>query len=136
MLSEPNQSSEPVEEWGEKQLCTSCCFPNDPSAHFCAKCGAPLTPYAAIGPFESVFAQGFVFRQAAERPRSFVVVAGIWIIFSLMLLSGIAVLVYGGDSGYYDTAFGAFLVVVSAVIIWKTTRNYLAWKRVPKKIAD
>jgi hypothetical protein len=54
----------------------------------------------------------------------------------MMFLAGVSLVAFGGDSGYYDTAFGAFLVVVSAVIIWKTTRNYIDRKRAPKKIVD
>src|SRR3954451_837470 len=71
----------PSPESEEKQLCLSCMAPNEPTAHFCAKCGAPLSSYASTGPFESLFSEGAVYRQAAERPRSFIVVLGIWLIF-------------------------------------------------------
>jgi hypothetical protein len=73
----------------EKQLCTACLFPNEPFAHFCTKCGAPISSYVAIAPFESAFAQGYVFRQAAERPRSLVVLVGIWLIFGSFLFRSV-----------------------------------------------
>lgn len=108
-----------------KPLCLSCLVPNDPLAHFCANCGAPLTSYAATGPIEHLFAEGHVYRQATERPKNLIVVLGIWIIFGSMALTGGAMLFLSGDAtvGY---AFGAFLVPISLIIIWKTTRNYLA----------
>src|SRR5438128_3538672 len=99
MPSEPETPSQASGEPDEKQLCISCMFPNEPSAHFCSKCGAPMSSYAATGPFESLFAEGHVYRQAAERPRSFVVVLGIWIIFGMMALAGAALLFIGREAG-------------------------------------
>jgi len=117
----PEIPSEP-----EKQLCASCMFPNELSAHFCVKCGAPMTPYAATGPFESVFAEGHVFRQAAEKPRSLIVVLGIWFIFGMMALAGAVMLFIGRDVGVEYVIAGAFFLPVSLIMIWKTTRSYLA----------
>jgi hypothetical protein len=108
-------------------------FPNDPAAHFCAKCGAPLTSYAATGPFESLFAEGHVYRQAAERPRSMVVVLGVWLIFGMIALAGLVFVFMGRDMGIGYTAFGALMLAFSVVLIWKTTRNYLARGKTDEK---
>ena len=124
MPSEPEQTPQPPADSDEKQLCVSCMFPNEPAAHFCAKCGAPMTSYAATGPFESLLAEGHVYRQASERPRSFVVVLGIWIIFGSMALAGAALLFIGRDMGLQYVIAGAFFLPVSLVMIWKTTRSY------------
>ena len=110
----------------EKQLCVGCMAPNEPGAHFCVKCGAPLSSYAATAPFESVFAEGHVYRSAAERPQKLVVVLGIWLIFGMMALAGILLIVIGRDTGLMYLVAGAFMVPVSVMMIWKTTRNYLA----------
>ena len=133
MPSEPDQSSQPPEEADEKRLCVGCMFPNDPAAHFCAKCGAPLTSYAATGPFESLFAEGHVYRQAAERPRSMVVVLGVWLIFGMIALAGLVLVFMGRDMGIGYTAFGALMLAFSVVLIWKTTRNYLARGKTDEK---
>ena len=129
MPSEPEQTPEPPADSNEKQLCVSCMFPNEPEAHFCAKCGAPLTPYAATGPFESIFAEGHVYRQAAERPRSFIVVAGIWIIFGAFGLTGVVLVAVGRDSGFGYVAVGALLIALAVVMIAKTTRNYFTGRK-------
>ncbi len=129
MPSEPEQTPQQPADSDEKQLCVSCMFPNEPAAHFCAKCGAPLTSYAATGPFEHLFAEGHAYRQAAERPRSFIVVLGIWLIFGMMALAGAALLFIGREVGIEYIVVGAFLLPISLVMIWKTTRSYLARPR-------
>ena len=83
-----------------------------------------MTSYAATGPFESLFAEGHVYRQAAERPRSIVVVLGIWLIFGVIALTGIVMIAVGRDSGFGFVVVGALILVVSLVMIGKTTRNY------------
>ena len=126
MSSEPDQNPQPAVDADEQQLCVSCMAPNHPSAHFCHKCGAPLSSYASTGPFESVFAEGAVYRQAAERPRSLVVVLGVWLIFGMMALIGLFFVVMGRDSGIGYAAIGACLLACSIAMLWKCTRNYLA----------
>ena len=133
MPSEPEQPSEPPAGSDEKQLCVNCMFPNEPLAHFCAKCGAPMSSYAATGPFESLFAEGHVYRQAAERPRSFVVVLGVWILFGTMALAGVAMLFIGREVGLQYVVVGAFVLPISLVIIWKTTWNYFTRPRVDER---
>ena len=132
MPSEPEQSSVPPSETDEKQLCVSCVFPNDPEAHFCAKCGAPLSSYAATGPFERIFAEGHVYRQAAERPRSLIVVVGIWVIFGPLALTGV-VLVARAGSGFALVLVGALLLIFSIAMIAKTTRNYFTGRKSEEK---
>jgi len=133
MPSEPEQTPQTPAESDEKKLCVNCMFPNDPDIHFCAECGAPMTSYAAIGPFESLFAEGHVYRQAAEKPRSFVVVLGIWIIFGTLALAGAAFLFIGREVGLEYVVIGAFLLPVSLVMIWKTTRSYFRRPRVDER---
>src|SRR3954468_17407853 len=98
MTSDHEEQSNP-EVAEEKQLCANCMFPNYPEAHFCTKCGAPLSSYASTGPFESIFAEGHVYRQAVEKPRSLTVVLGIWILFGLMALTGVMLLVTRREGG-------------------------------------
>jgi hypothetical protein len=120
---EPNQETP---EAVEKQLCVSCMAPNEPSAHFCAKCGAPLTSYASTGPFESIFAEGSAYRAAAERPQKLVVVLGIWLIFGPMALAGLLMVAMMRSAGFIFGVIGAGMAAFSMVMLWKTTRNYLA----------
>ena len=133
MSHEPENSSQPAAEGEEQQLCVSCMAPNEPSAHFCIKCGAPLCSYASTGPFESVFAEGAVYRQAAERPRSLIVVLGIWLIFGTLTLAGLVMIWMGRDIGVQYAAFGALMLAFSILMVWKTTRNYLTRGKTDEK---
>jgi hypothetical protein len=108
-------------------------WPNQPEANFCAKCGAPLTAYAATGPFESVFAEGYIYRQAAERPRSFIVVAGIWVLFGALGLTGAGLIAIGGDVGLVHVVGGALVVALAVAVIAKTTRNYFSERKNEEK---
>jgi hypothetical protein len=126
-------------ESDEKQLCVSCMAPNEPDAHFCAKCGAPLSSYASTGPFESLFAEGAVYREAADRPRSLVVVIGIWLIFGMMIVGGVFFTAMGlvgfgfSIAGGIWSLIGVSFLAVSVTMIWKTTRNYLARKQIGER---
>jgi len=121
MSIEPHQD---LPEAAEKQLCLSCMAPNDAAAHFCAKCGAPMSSFASTGPFEHLFAEGAVYRQAAERPRSFVVVLGVWFIFGCVAL--IAVFMMAVMPFVPSFVFGGFMLLIALMMIWKTTRSYFA----------
>jgi len=125
MSPQPDDHFRSASDRDDKQLCVSCVAPNDPSAHFCIKCGAPLSSYASTGPFESLFAEGAVYRQAAEQPRSLIVVLGVWLIFGMVGLAGLVMVVMSRDLGIWNTAFGALMLAFSLVLIWKSTRNYL-----------
>ena len=120
-------------ESDEKQLCVSCIAPNEPTVHFCTTCGAPLSSYASTGPFEHLFAEGAVYRQAVERPRSLIVVLGVWLIFGVMALAGLLLFATGRDAGFVAAIGGVALPAISLVMICKTTRNYLAGKVLKRK---
>ena len=53
----------------ELEICISCLKTNTPGTHFCGHCGTPLTSYAATAPFESIFAEGDMWRKAVSRGR-------------------------------------------------------------------
>jgi hypothetical protein len=109
----------------EQELCVQCLQPNTPGAHFCQKCGAPLTAYAATGPFESLFAEGTACRRAAEQPQRLIVVVGVWLIFGIGTLTGASMVAVSGDgSSMSNTVTGGALAAISLFIIGKTTWNY------------
>jgi hypothetical protein len=115
----------------EIPLCTSCLAPNDARSNFCSKCGAPLTSYAAIGPFEHLFAQGFAYRQAAERPRHPIVLLGIWLIFGPTALIGAFLLLYppwSQWSHWGQSILGGFSALLSLAILTKTTWSYFRFR--------
>jgi rubredoxin len=105
-------------------LCLSCLHPSDPSNHFCPKCGAPLTSYASTGPFEHLFAEGYVYRQAVGCPRSPIVLIGVWMIFGPMAAIGAFLLATSRQAGIADFLLGAAILLISVLVIWRATRQY------------
>ena len=123
----PNEPSQPTPESGDKQLCKSCAALNEPGADFCVKCGCPLSSYSTMGPFEVVFAQGFIYREAAERPRRFIAVLGIWLIFLPQALVGFGFM-QSRDSLFSELMGGAASFIAIG-IIGRTTANYFSKRR-------
>jgi membrane associated rhomboid family serine protease len=85
-----------------------------------------------IAPFERLFAEGYIYRQASERPRKLVVVLGVWLIFGTMALVGLMFIALSPGSGVGATVTGVLtgsaVILFSLTMIWKSTRNYLARK--------
>ena len=126
----------------EEQICTSCVALNEPSAGFCLKCGAPLSSFSMITPFERLFAEGFIYREAANRPRKLITVLGVWFIFGMMAMASVGlisiIIVFQSAVGdwvaiFIGVAFGAALLAVSIAMIWKTTWNYLTKHEIEHK---
>lgn len=127
MTPPPNPDAPAPVQPDAQPLCMSCLFPNHPADHFCAKCGAPLTSYAATAPFESAFAKGHAYRQATEKPRRLIVVLGMWMIFGPIAGGGITMIVLSaGDP--LQTIIGLGMSALSGAIIAKTTWNYCVRK--------
>jgi hypothetical protein len=134
MLPEPQKD---LMDGGEEQLCTGCTTPNEPTAHFCVKCGAPLSSYATFAPFERQFSEGFIYRDAANHPRKLIVVLGVWLIFGTMAVAGVFFLGFSSQGENMSRILWALLgsatIAVSGTMIWKTTRNFLARKQTDKR---
>lgn len=121
--------SNPALEAGERELCMQCMSGNAPGSHFCRECGAPLSSYAATGPFESLFAEGHAYRRAAEQPRRFIVVFGIWLIFGFTASAGAMLAFMSRDTGGpFGVVAGLGMVAFSVILIAKTTMNYRTGK--------
>lgn len=106
----------------ERELCPQCLRGNRFGTHFCNECGAPLSAYAATGPFERLFAEGNAYRRAVEQPPRLVVVLGVWLIFGIGAVAELG-LVFGNPN-LASTALATVVAVFSAFIVIKTTVSY------------
>jgi len=129
MNANPANTPDTTKPNEEQELCIQCLNPNQPGTDFCRTCGAPLSSFASTGPFERLFAEGHAYRHATEQPRNMIVVLGIWMIFGTLALTGgvFAVESWSSDS-FLRVSGGTGVVLVSLILIWKTTRNYLRRK--------
>jgi len=103
-------SDDQIQEADEKQLCTSCTIPNEVNANFCVNCGAPLSSYANIAPFERLFSEGFIYRQAAQNPRKLIVVLGVWLIFGVVGMGGLIIIGLGQSAGFWSAIVEDFFL--------------------------
>lgn len=67
-------------ETTEAWLCPGCLLPHVPGADFCPTCSAPLTPFAARGPYEEVFARAWLLGRASQRPARALHVVGLSVV--------------------------------------------------------
>jgi len=123
----------------ERELCRICLEPNEPGATFCKDCGAPLSSYAATGPFESIFTEGHVYRQAAQRPEKLIVLLGMWLIFGFVDVVGFFVFALNSGKYEYESAwfrlFGLMIAGIASAILWRTTRNFFRLRATAKSAA-
>ena len=115
-----------IEDEVELPVCLSCLQPNTVEDHFCRKCGAPLDSYAATAPFESIFAQGHVFRGATEGKPRLIVVIGVWLIFlpALMISLLDIVLPLFHSESVVNGVFSVPIAGFCALMIILCTRRY------------
>jgi hypothetical protein len=87
-----------------------------------------VTPTVAISPFERIFSEGYIYRQAVAAPRKLIVVIGIWLVFLPLFLSGGMMLVWDTFSREMPMlyVFGAvFTSIIGGLGLFQVTRNYL-----------
>jgi hypothetical protein len=109
-------------------LCPACLAELTAGCGFCPQCAAPVTPTVAISPFERIFSEGYIYRQAVAAPRKLIVVIGIWLVFLPLFLSGGMMLVWDTFSREMPMlyVFGAvFTSIIGGLGLFQVTRNYL-----------
>jgi len=132
MTMSPEPKPEPAipREGVERELCPNCLTGNVPGTNFCQECGGPLSPYAAIGPFERIFAAGHICRKATQRPHRFIVVLGIWLtVGPVAVVTATVALSEWTVHTLLQQLFMLGLMAVCATLIAKTTHNYINRKR-------
>lgn len=78
---------------------------------------------------ESIAAEGYAMRAAAERPSRFIVVAGVWILCLPMAAAGIVLMMPDRFPGILNTLRGIGSFAIAVALIARTTRNYLVRPR-------
>ena len=126
-------------------LCTHCAAPLDGLENFCSECGCPLTFQAASMPLESVYSQGFVWREGSLKPYKAIIPLGMWVWLGpgllLMLWEFAETLrasrgVAWGPSSLGNAAAAIWALVLTGggtlalgTLLFKTTRNYFRLRR-------
>lgn len=128
MSIETDRQSQP----GDGVVCPKCLRSNTTTAAFCADCGAPIGMVANVDPIQHIHAEGFAYRSAVDGPPKLIILVGMWVLFGPMALIG-PCMVIGGVAGPLFAAIAWNLFsVCSAVILFRTTRNYLVKSRLAR----
>jgi len=106
----------------DRLVCPGCLHEQAAGPHFCAACGAPLTSFSTVGPFERIFAQGHALRRAAGGPTRRIVVIGMW----LLVLPHLLFLLMGPSEGYI---FMLSIGLLYGILLWRVTANYVRRSR-------
>jgi hypothetical protein len=80
----------------ELEVCISCLKTNPPGTHFCGHCGTPLTSYAATAPFESIFAEGDLWRKAVRQGRWSKPVRFLLVGYLLLMIIALFLMIFPG----------------------------------------
>ncbi len=126
-----------------ESVCPSCLAPIRPDDDFCPNCDTPLTVHATTDPISNIRAGGFAYASAANRPRSRIVVIGVWLIFGNLFLLNLRLVYFSlsatlamlipiqgvsTDLGFFPVFFIFLLAIavetVFVAVIVKVTRNY------------
>jgi len=115
------------DDGGGVDLCP-CCLKEVPYRNnLCPHCGAPVSGIAGLMPWEQVLAEGYIYRQAVEKPRRPVILMGMWMLFfpNLIMAAVMLDVARRGDyMGAVDFCTIAFWATISVAALYQTTRNY------------
>jgi uncharacterized protein (DUF983 family) len=134
---------------GARPVCPHCIEPIDAAAHFCPKCGGPITFHAFTDPIGSIHAAGYGYRQATSGRPNWIVLVGIWIIFApnavlalFAMRETVSELTRRGraaaanewvpeigpetplEHAVFNLLFSAALFAFCVVILWRVTERY------------
>ena len=104
-------------------------------ANMCVHCKAPLNFIASTDPYQSIHVEGFILRTAAEIPRSWWTVIGIWV--SMLSNCGPALaipLVYWLEFGSWRAiplrpGLVSLVTLPWLVVAVRSTANFYSWRQ-------
>ena len=87
---------------------------------------------SAVDPLQHIYAEGFAYRSAVEGPPNLIVLAGMWLIFAPVAFAS-SLLVFGDAiRGFTPRLVFIFLGACSAVVLFRSTKNYIVKSREAK----
>jgi len=109
--------------------CPNCLTANDISADFCSECGHPIGNLVNLDPVSQIQSQGHLFREAANKPRSPIILIGLWIYFGITFVGVTLVLfVSHNDFPFLVNMLFIGIALLSCSILYKATKNYFIRK--------
>jgi hypothetical protein len=131
-----NAANPKDQEPAEVMRCPTCMEANYPDAHFCRKCGMPLSAMAGMDPLKQIYAEGWIFRRAVSGRPSVIVLLGMWLIFGpALVLTVVAAgpVLSGGRSAsdILSLLLTAGFAILYGAILLRVTLRYAHRRRQP-----
>lgn len=126
----------------EAMVCPHCMHMVLADSHFCEHCSGPITSIASMDPLGSVYAQGFGFGKAVDRPTSPMIFWGMWLLLAPQILMLLPILVMVARSLFIEYGspprFARLLLLLLLLgmamlygrILYLLTKNYRAYRTV------
>ena len=109
--------------------CPNCFADNDGLSNFCPKCGHPIGNFVNIDPIGQINSQGQLFSTAVNRPRSRIILIGLWVYFGIAITGVSLVLIYSDyEFPIVVKLFFLGVVLLSGLILYKATKNFIERK--------
>jgi len=106
-------------------LCPSCFEPNDPGAHACKKCGAPLDLFATTDPLQLTRSAGWAYRQATSgRRTSKLILIAMWLIFGPAFLLLLFLVLPDVETHPLGLTLFLLLLLLNGAILYRVTKSY------------
>ena len=135
-MDTPNLDSVNSDDKTVAVLCPSCLSPNSENAKFCTNCNAPIGGNVSIDPVGYASSAGRALSDGVRKPRSAIVVVGMWILFVpymvFYILVSVGFLAQGGgvDAFTFVASLGlGILALVLGFFVVKTTLNYIRHRK-------
>lgn len=132
-MNEEAESPEVEEEYlDDPVLCVHCTKTIPWDANLCVHCKAPQNFIASTDPYQRIHAEGFILRTAAENPRSWLTLIGIWLIYLPTLFT---LCFFATSTATLAGAAGLEMIVLlawgllSLGLIARTTWNFVRLRR-------
>ena len=133
-------SPEPEESFlDDPILCVHCTRTIPWDANLCIHCKAPQNFIASADPYQRIHAEGFILRTAAEKPRSWWTVIGIWLLVGtwsipVFIASWLAWQFGGLTRSFNPTSLGPLVIAAAGtVLVVKTTVNFFFWRKATRR---
>jgi hypothetical protein len=139
MMDAPPDMGPDEEYLDDPVLCMHCMEEVPWDANMCMHCKAPLNFIASTDPYQRIHAQGFILRTAAEKPRSWWTVIGIWV-FALSTCGPVLAIALaqrrmsGFVNGIPPEVYAISAITLPwAVVAIRCTVNFFTWRATSRR---
>ena len=106
-------------------VCPNCSDANAAGADFCARCGAPVGRFTTLDPLKSTYAEGWIFRKAANARIKPIVLIGMWALLGVpVVAAGVVAIIRPAGTPTLRILGSLGIGLIYLMVLVRVTRNY------------